>query len=123
MASLRADVRSGPQMPQGLPLFKPPYSRITAIDLNTGDHAWMVPTGAGNRYRRRPRLRDLDLPPLGGDNGNNGPLLTKTRLVYCLTAGGTNDGPRWTARNTSPSRWEVGLGWWPSRYRAEDLES
>jgi len=28
---------------QGVPLWKPPYSRITAIDLNTGDHRWMVP--------------------------------------------------------------------------------
>ncbi len=97
MADQRAGVRTGPQMPQGLPLFKPPYSRITAIDLNTGDHAWMIPTGSGDRYRRHPRLRDLDLPPLGGDNANNGPLLTRTLLIYCLTAGGTNNGPRLVA--------------------------
>ena len=54
-------------MPQGLPLFKPPYSRMTAIDLNTGDHAWMQPNGNGDRFRNHPRLRDLDLPPVGGD--------------------------------------------------------
>ena len=30
---------------QGVPLWKPPYGRITAIDLNTGDHRWMVPMG------------------------------------------------------------------------------
>ncbi len=87
----------GPQMPQGLPLLKPPYSRMTAIDMNTGEHAWWVPTGDGNRYRNHPRLRDLNLPPLGGDNGSNGPLLTKTLLLYCLTAGGTNEGPRLVA--------------------------
>ena len=29
--------------PQGLPLFKPRYGRITAIDLNRGEHTWMVP--------------------------------------------------------------------------------
>jgi len=87
----------GPQMPQGLPLLKPPYSRMTAIDMNTGEHAWWVPTGEGNRYRNHPRLRDLNLPPLGGDNGTNGPLLTKTLLLYCLTAGGTNEGPRLVA--------------------------
>ena len=97
MANARAGIRTGPQMPQGLPLFKPPYSRITAIDLNTGDHAWMVPTGSGDRYRNHPRLRELDLPPLGGDNANNGPLLTKTLLIYCLTAGGTSGGPRMVA--------------------------
>ena len=91
------DNSQGPQMPQGLPLLKPPYSRMTAIDLNTGDHRWWVPTGEGNRYRNHPQLRHLNLPPLGGDNGFNGPLLTKTLLLYCLTAGGTNEGPRLVA--------------------------
>ena len=91
------NIRREPQMPQGLPLVKPPYSRMTAIDLNTGDHAWWVPTGNGDRYRNHPLLRDLDLPPLGGDNAINGPLLTKTLLIYCLTAGGTDGGPRMVA--------------------------
>ena len=86
--------RRTPRMPQGLPLVKPPYSRMTAIDMNTGDHAWWVPTGDGDRFRNHPLLRDLDLPPLGGDNAINGPLLTKTLLIYCLTAGGTGGGPR-----------------------------
>ena len=87
-------------MPQGLPLFKPPYTRMTAIDLNTGDHAWMQPNGDGNRLRNHPRLRDLDLPPLGGD-GRGGPVLTKTLLVSALTAGGAgnDDGPRLVARD------------------------
>ena len=86
-----------PEMPQGLPLFKPPYSRMTAIDMNTGDHVWMIPTGDGSRFRNNPRLRDLNLPPLGGDASRSGPLLTKTLLIYSLTAGGTNDGPRLVA--------------------------
>jgi len=90
-------IRDVPRMPQGLPLLKPPYSRMTAIDMNTGNHAWSVPTGNGDRYRLHPRLRHLNLPPLGGDNGSNGPLLTKTLLLYCLTAGGTNGGPRLVA--------------------------
>ena len=67
--------------PFQLPLFKPPYSRMTAIDMNTGDHAWMVPTGAGNAVRNHEKLKDLDLPPLGGD-ARTGPLLTKTLLIY-----------------------------------------
>ena len=91
------NIRREPQMPQGLPLVKPPYSRMTAIDLNTGEHAWWVPTGNGDRYRNHPLLRDLGLPPLGGDNAINGPLLTKTLLIYCLTAGGTDGGPRMVA--------------------------
>ncbi|MEO2196230.1 MAG: pyrroloquinoline quinone-dependent dehydrogenase, partial [bacterium] len=75
----------------------PPYSRMSAIDMNTGDYAWVVPTGNGDRIRNHPRLRDLDLPPLGGDNGTNGPLLTKTLLIYCLTAGSSSGGPRLVA--------------------------
>ena len=86
-----------PQMPQGLPLFKPPYSRMTAIDLNTGDHVWMKPTGNGDRIRNHPLLRDLDLPPLGGDASRAGPLLTPDILIYALTTGGTNDGARLVA--------------------------
>ncbi|MGE3508865.1 MAG: PQQ-binding-like beta-propeller repeat protein [Vicinamibacterales bacterium] len=49
--------------PRGLPIMKPPYGRIVAIDLNTGDHKWMVPNADGPRSH--PALRALDLPPLG----------------------------------------------------------
>ena len=87
-----------PTMPQGLPLFKPPYSRMTAIDLNTGEIAWMKPNGDGDRIRNHPRLRDLDLPPLGGD-GRGGPVVTKTLLISALTAGSSDGGPRLIARD------------------------
>lgn len=49
--------------PQGLPLFKPPYGRITALDLNDGSLSWMVANGDGPRDH--PALRHLNLPPLG----------------------------------------------------------
>ncbi len=96
----QADFDSGvqPTMPQGLPLLKPPYSRMTAIDLNAGDHAWMRPNGDGDRYRNHPLLRDLDLPPLGGE-GHAGPVLTRTLLVSALSAGGSDGGPRLVARD------------------------
>ena len=114
--------QTAPQMPQGLPLVKPPYSRMTAIDMNTREHAWWVPTGEGNRYRNHPGLRDLNLPPLGGDNGFNGPLLTKTLLLYCLTAGGTNESPRLVAYDKTKRR-RTRVGRPPERrYRnADDL--
>ena len=86
-----------PPMPQGIPLFKPPYSRMTAIDMNTGDHKWMVPTGGGDRIRSLPALEGLNLPPLGGDVTMSGPVLTKTLLIYPLTTGGTKGGPRLVA--------------------------
>ncbi|MQA28972.1 MAG: PQQ-binding-like beta-propeller repeat protein [Luteitalea sp.] len=84
-------------LPQGLPLFKPPYSRMTAIDMNTGAHAWMVPTGNGDRTRNIPLLKPLNLPPVGGDATLSGPLLTRTVLVHALTAGGSDNGPRLVA--------------------------
>jgi quinoprotein glucose dehydrogenase len=86
-------------MPQGLPLFKPPYSRMTAIDMNTGEHLWMVPLGDGNDVRHHPMLKDLNLPPVGGDSTLSGPLVTRTLLVSALTRGGRNDGPRLVAWN------------------------
>jgi quinoprotein glucose dehydrogenase len=63
--------------PRGLPLFKPPYGRITAINLNTGDHVWMKPNGDGPRDH--PSIKHLSLPPLG-QPGRAAPLLTKTLL-------------------------------------------
>ena len=72
------------QGPKGLPLFKPPYSRLTAIDMNTGEHVWQVPTGNGDHIRNHPDLGHLDLPPLGGD-ARTGPLLTKTLLFLGLS--------------------------------------
>ncbi len=71
------------QGPKGLPLFKPPYSRVTAIDMNTGEQVWMAPTGAGDVFRNHEDLKALNLPPLGGD-GETGPLLTKTLLFLGL---------------------------------------
>ena len=35
---------------KGLPLIKPPWGRITAIDLNTGEHVWMAPNGDAPDY-------------------------------------------------------------------------
>ncbi|WGM40626.1 pyrroloquinoline quinone-dependent dehydrogenase [Caulobacter sp. NIBR1757] len=63
--------------PQGLPMFKPPYSRITAIDLNTGEHLWMKPNGPG--LSRAPALKSLNLGWVGS-TGRTGPLLTRTLL-------------------------------------------
>ena len=63
--------------PQGLPLLKPPYGRITALDLNTGEKLWTVANGDGPRHH--PLLEPLHLPPLG-TIGRPVPLLTRTLL-------------------------------------------
>lgn len=74
-----------PAGPQGLPLLKPPYSRMTAYNLNTGTIAWQVPTGPGqDGIRHHPALAGLTLPDLGGQGGLGGPLVTKTVLIYGL---------------------------------------
>ena len=67
----------GPTIMDGLPVIKPPYGRITAIDLNTGEHVWMSPVGSGPR--NHPALEGLDLPPLGWDR-RTFPLLTESLL-------------------------------------------
>jgi quinoprotein glucose dehydrogenase len=93
-----------PRMPGGLPLFKPPYSRMTAINMNTGGHIWMAPLGDGNIVRHHPMLKGIDLPPVGGDSGTSGPLLTKTLLISALSAGGRADGPRLVARDKATGK-------------------
>jgi quinoprotein glucose dehydrogenase len=71
--------------PHGLPLFKPPYGRITAINLNTGERAWMVPHGDGPRAVIS-QVVGHDVGPLGAPGG--GPLLTKTLLFVAQGFGG-----------------------------------
>jgi quinoprotein glucose dehydrogenase len=66
----------------GLLIVKPPYARITAYDLNTGDIRWQVPLGDGPR--NHPLLKDLDVGPLGSD-GKGHPLLTKSLLFVSLS--------------------------------------
>jgi glucose dehydrogenase len=69
--------RAYPPGPQGLPLLKPPYGRITAINLNKGDISWTVPHGDGPRDH--PLLKPLNLPALGNP-GRGGLFVTRTLL-------------------------------------------
>ncbi|MEX2469560.1 MAG: pyrroloquinoline quinone-dependent dehydrogenase [Pseudohongiellaceae bacterium] len=80
--------RGGPMSvdgPQGLPLTKPPYGRITAIDLDSGEHEWMVPHGEGPRQRII-ELGGIDPGPVG-NNSRTGPVLTPTLLFIAQTDG------------------------------------
>ncbi|MEX0618997.1 MAG: PQQ-binding-like beta-propeller repeat protein [Pseudohongiellaceae bacterium] len=71
-----------PRHPANIPLYKPPYSRITAIDMNTGEHAWMIPTGeTPDRIRNNPALQGIDVGDTG--TGNLVPMVvTPSMLVY-----------------------------------------
>ncbi len=66
-----------------IPLVKPPYAKLVAIDLNAGEIAWSVPFGEGSQIlRSHPLLRGVDLPERLGTPGANGPMVTAGGLVF-----------------------------------------
>jgi quinoprotein glucose dehydrogenase len=66
---------------QGLPILKPPYGRISAIDMKRGEILWQVAHGeTPDDIKNHPLLKDLDLPRTG-QAGSPGTLVTKTLLV------------------------------------------
>ena len=66
---------------QGLSLVKPPYGRITAIDLNKGDIVWQVPHGDTlDSVKENPALKGVDIPKTGRI-GPIGTLTTKTLVI------------------------------------------
>ena len=73
--------RAWPKMlgPQGLPdPFKPPYAKLTAIDLNKGEILWAIANGDG--LRNHPAFKGLNLPAIGTP-GRNSAIVTKS-LVF-----------------------------------------
>lgn len=87
-----------PRLASGLPLTKPPYGTVTAIDLNKGEIAWQVAHGDGPRDH--PLLKGLNLPPLGASShtflSSGGPLVTKT-LLFVNQVQTRADGPGFSA--------------------------
>ncbi|MCG8414923.1 MAG: PQQ-binding-like beta-propeller repeat protein [Pseudomonadales bacterium] len=82
--------------PRGLPLLKPPYSTITAYDMDRGEILWQVPNGDGMaRVENSPELEGVDLPPLGG-GGRYPVLVTETLLIHGQNMG---YGPKLIARD------------------------
>ncbi len=76
---------------QGLPIFKPPYSRITAIDMNTGEHLWWIPVGdTPNRILGHPALQGVDIGNTGSGQ-QAAQLVTPTLLFY--TGNGSDGTP------------------------------
>ena len=66
-----------------IPLIKPPYAHLVAIDLDIGEIAWKVPFGEGNpSVREHPLLQGVKLPERLGTRGNSGPMVTRGGLVF-----------------------------------------
>lgn len=73
--------------PQGLPLFKPPWGRITALDLNVGEIAWQVPNGDAPEYvQEHPALEGVGVGRTGRQD-RGGLLVTRT-LLFAGEGGG-----------------------------------
>jgi quinoprotein glucose dehydrogenase len=66
---------------QGLPLVKPPYGRITAIDLDSGTIRWQIAHGeTPDNIRNHPALKGVEIPRTG-QTGYPAPLVTKTLVI------------------------------------------
>jgi quinoprotein glucose dehydrogenase len=65
----------------GLPLIKPPYGIVTAVDLKTGERLWTVPHGnTPESIKKNPKLQGVDIPNTGALTNGTGLLVTSTLL-------------------------------------------
>jgi len=99
-----------PRVPQvrGLPLIKPPYSRITAINLHTGEHAWMVANGdTPPSIQNNAALAGLTIPATGAQSR---PILLATRTVL-FNADGSGGQPTLRAldKATGKRLWQMAM--------------
>jgi len=104
-----------------LPINKPPYGTLTAIDLNTGDTKWQVVLGDSPEVRNHPALKGVVLPPLLGVAGSPGALVTAGGLVFVTGGGRTLYA---IDSRTGATLWQYDLGQQgyanPMTYRGKD---
>jgi quinoprotein glucose dehydrogenase len=102
--------------PEGLPLVKPPWGRITAIDLNTGDHVWMIPNGHPPDYVvNHPLMKGIDLSQAGRPSRAL-LMVTKSLLIstdgndlWVPPAGAGGNLIRAIDKKTGKTLWEMAL--------------
>nr|QQZ51042.1 hypothetical protein JKL49_07655 [Phenylobacterium glaciei] len=106
----------------GLPLLKPPYSTISAINLDSGDIIWQIPAGETPDFiRNNPALKGLNIPRTGQSGYQIGTLVTKSLVIAgdgLVTT--TADHPRGAMLRAydKANGKEVGAVWMPARSRA-----
>lgn len=71
-----------------IPLNKPPYGTLVAINLNTGTQLWNIPFGDTPEIRKIPMPKGVALPPLLGVAGAPGPIVTNGGLLF-VSGGGS----------------------------------
>lgn len=102
----------------GLPLIKPPYATISAINLDTGDIAWQIPAGETPDFiRNHPALKGLKIPRTGQASYGIGTLVTKSLVIAGDSAVTTTPehprGAMLRAYHKQTGR-EVGAVWMPA---------
>jgi quinoprotein glucose dehydrogenase len=102
----------------GLPIIKPPYSTISAIDLNTGEIKWQVAHGETPDFiRNNPALKGVNIPRTGQTSYNIGTLVTKNLVIAGDSAVTTTpDHPRGAMLRAYDQKdgKEVGAVWMPA---------
>ncbi|GAB1260625.1 outer membrane protein assembly factor BamB family protein [Aurantivibrio plasticivorans] len=87
VTSRRASVHI--ELPNGLPINRPPWALVTATDMNAGEHLWSRPLGgAPDRIRNHPALQGLglDFDNMGNISIRPSPLVTKTAMFLAESA-------------------------------------
>jgi quinoprotein glucose dehydrogenase len=68
--------------PGGLPLIKPPYGTISAINLDKGEIVWQIAHGETPDFvRNHPALKGLNIPRTGQPGYDTGTMVTKSLVV------------------------------------------
>jgi quinoprotein glucose dehydrogenase len=82
--------------PNGLPIWKGPAGRITAIDMNTGEHLWMIPNGDASQQqqdaiRNHPLLQGVEGVEVNRGRGGHSTMVASPTLLFATgqTADGT----------------------------------
>ena len=103
---------------QGLPLLKPPYSLLNAIDLDKGEIKWQVPHGdTPDAVRNHPLLKGMNIPKTGLP-GSVGLVVTKSLVVLGDSAITTTpDHPRGAMLRAYDKQTgqQVGAVWMPAQ--------
>jgi quinoprotein glucose dehydrogenase len=90
----------------GLPLTKPPYGQLTAIDLNHGTIRWQEAFGDWRALRSHPALQGAKLPKELGIAGPQGTIVTKGGLLF---VGGGDTALHAIDKGSGQELWEGGL--------------